>query len=92
MTRRERERKLGTLLLLSYRCIATINVMWLFLMVPLVGLKCLIVEIPDHTHFIIFFIENLENVGSRIELEELRNKTKIRNRYNQIPHLTQDTL
>ena len=31
------ERKLAALLLLSYRCVVTINVMWLFLMVPWVG-------------------------------------------------------
>ena len=33
------KRKLVALLLLSCRCIVTINVMWLFLMVPLVGLR-----------------------------------------------------
>ena len=38
------------LLLLSYRCIVTINVLWLFLAVPWVGLQCVIVVFPDHTH------------------------------------------
>ena len=37
------------LLLLSYRCIATINVLWIFLKVPYVGLQCMIVVFPDHT-------------------------------------------
>ena len=35
-----RKRKLVTLLLLSYRCIATVNALWLFLTVPWVGLQC----------------------------------------------------
>ena len=39
----KRKRKLAALLLLSYRCIVTIHVMWLFLTVPLVGLQCAIV-------------------------------------------------
>ena len=34
----KRVRKLVALLLLSYRCIVTINIMWLFLTVPWVGL------------------------------------------------------
>ena len=41
------------LLLLSYICLATVNVMWLFLMVPWVGLQCVIVIFPDHTHFLL---------------------------------------
>ena len=39
----KRTRKLAALLLLSTRCIATINVMWLFLTVPWVGLQYVIV-------------------------------------------------
>ena len=34
------KRKLVALLLLSYRCIVTINVMWLFLTVPWASLLC----------------------------------------------------
>ena len=45
-----RKRKLVALLLLSYRCIVTINVLWLFFTVPLVGLQYVIVVFPDHTH------------------------------------------
>ena len=48
----KRKRKLVALLLLSYRCIVTINVLWLFLTVPRVGLQCVIVVFPDHTHFL----------------------------------------
>ena len=46
------KRKLVALLLLSYRCIVTINVLWLFLKVPWVGLQCVIVVFPDHTHLL----------------------------------------
>ena len=49
-----KKRKLFVLLLLSYRCIATINVLWLFLTVPWVGLQCVIVVYPDHTHLLFF--------------------------------------
>ena len=46
----KRTRKLVVLLLLSYRYIVIINVMWLFLTVPWVGLQCVIVVFPDHAH------------------------------------------
>ena len=37
----KRKRKLVALLLLPYRCPATVNVLWLFLTVPWVGLQCM---------------------------------------------------
>ena len=43
------KRKLVALLLLSYTCIVYVNVLWLFLTVPWVGLQCVIVVFPDHT-------------------------------------------
>ena len=46
------KRKLVALLLLSYKCIATVNVLWLFLMVPWVGLQYVMVVFPDHTHLL----------------------------------------
>ena len=49
----KREIKLVALLLLSYRCPVSVNLLWLFLTVPLVGLHCVIVVFPDHTHFLI---------------------------------------
>ena len=52
----ERKRKLVALLLLSYRCIVTINVLWPFLAVPWVGLQCVIVVFPDHTHLLFYSI------------------------------------
>ena len=32
------------------RKLVTINVLWFFLTVPWVGLQCVIVVFPDHTH------------------------------------------
>ena len=52
----KRKRKLAALLLFSYRCSVTIKVMWLFLTVPWVGLQCVIVVFPDHTH-LLFYIK-----------------------------------
>ena len=46
------KRELGSLLLLSFRCLVTVNVLWLFLMVPWVGLQFVIVVFPDHTHLL----------------------------------------
>ena len=50
-----KKRKLVALLLLSYRCIVTINVLLLFLTVPWVGLQYVIVVFPDQTHFFVLF-------------------------------------
>ena len=47
------KKKLVVLLLLFYRCIVTINVLWLFLRVPRVGLQCVIVVFPNHTDFLV---------------------------------------
>ena len=48
----KRKRKLVALLLLSYRCIDTVNLLWLFLAVPWFRLQCVIVVFPDHTHLL----------------------------------------
>ena len=48
----KRKRKLVALLLLSNRCFVSIKVLRLFLMVPWVGLQCVIVVFPDHTHLL----------------------------------------
>ena len=47
----KRNRKLVALLLLSYRCVVTINVLWLFLTVPWVSLQCVIEVFSDYSHF-----------------------------------------
>ena len=54
----EKEEKADCLLILPYRCIVIINVLWLFLTVLWVGLQCVIVVFPDHTH-LLFYYENL---------------------------------
>ena len=49
----KRKRKLVLLLLLSCGCIGTVNVLWLFLTVPWVGLQYVFVVFPDHlTYFL----------------------------------------
>ena len=49
----KRKRELFALLLLSYRCLVTQNALWLFLTVPWVGLQCVSVVFPDHTHLLL---------------------------------------
>ena len=46
----KRKIKVVALLLLSYIFLVTVNVMWLFLTVPLVGLQCVNVVFPGHIH------------------------------------------
>ena len=48
-----RKRELAALLLLSFGCLVTVNVLYLFLMVPWVGLQYVIVVFPDHTHLLL---------------------------------------
>ena len=47
-----RNRELVALLLLSFGCLVTVNILWPFLTVPWVGLQCVIVVLPDHTQFL----------------------------------------
>ena len=54
----KRKRKLVALLLLSYRCIITVNAMWLFLTMSWVGLQCAIVVFPNHTHLLFYLFYN----------------------------------
>ena len=49
----KRKKTLVALLLLSHRCFVTINVLWFFLIVPRVGLQCVIVVFPNHTHLLL---------------------------------------
>ena len=49
---RDRERELVVLFLLSYGCLVVVNVLWLFLRVPWVGLQFVIVVFPDYTHLL----------------------------------------
>ena len=54
----KRKRKLVALLLLSCGCIVTKNVLWLFLKVLWVGLQCVIVVFPYHTHLLFAFFSS----------------------------------
>ena len=56
------KRKLVALLLLSCICIVTINVMWLFLTVPWVGLQYVIVVFPDH-YRLLFYCDETRGKG-----------------------------
>ena len=47
-----RKRELVALLVLSFGCLVTVNVLWFFLTVPWVGLKFVIVVFPNHTHLL----------------------------------------
>ena len=42
-------RELVALLLLSFGCLITVNVLWLFLTVPWAGLQFVMVVFPDHS-------------------------------------------
>ena len=55
----KRKRKLVALLLLSYRCIVTINVLWLFLTLAWVRLQCVIVVFSDHAHLLFYNLDLL---------------------------------
>ena len=50
------ERDLVALLSLSLGCLVTLNVLWLFLAVPWVGLQCVIMVLTDHIHFFTYAI------------------------------------
>ena len=69
----KRKRKLVALLLLSYRCILTVNFLCIFLTVPWAGLLCVSVVFPDHTRLLFGFVnEMLENYSKyREENEQL---------------------
>ena len=73
------KRKLVALLLLSNRCIVTINVLWLFLTAPWIGLQCVIVVFPDLAHLLF----GLALLGSKpLRLVFLAVKSFISNRVN----------
>ena len=59
-----RKRELVSVLLLSFGCLVTVNVLWLFLTVLWICLQSVIVVYPDHAHF---FIGNRERSGSVVE-------------------------
>ena len=65
----KRKRRLVALLLLSFRCIVSINFLWLSLTVPWVGLQYLIVVFPDHTNLLFVYVSN--GSGGFVDLRRL---------------------
>ena len=51
------KRESVALLKLISKCLVTISVLWLFLSVPWVFLRCVTVVFPGHTHLRFFFNE-----------------------------------
>ena len=62
-----RKRELVALLLLSFECLVTVNVLWLFLTVPWIGLQCVIEVLTDHTHVLLFHV-NCVSVGVNMNI------------------------
>ena len=56
-------KELVALLLLSSGCLVTVDVLWLFFVVPWVGLQCVIVVFPDYTHLIFFKFAGVYCIG-----------------------------
>ena len=46
----KKKRGLAALLLLYYSCLVSVYVLWFFPTVPWIGIQCVIVVFPDHTH------------------------------------------
>ena len=59
----KRMRELVALLVLSYGCLVTVIVLWLFLTVSWVGMQCVIVVFPDHTHL---FFERRHEISNKV--------------------------
>ena len=55
------KRELLALLKLSSRCLVIASVLWLFLAVRWVGLQCVIVVFPDHTHLLFYALIHSSN-------------------------------
>ena len=66
----KRKRELVALLLLSYGCLVTVNVLWLFLTVPWVGLQRVIVVFPDYTHLLFAICMSLQYLSVEIILRD----------------------
>ena len=49
----EKEERAGCFFLLSYRCLVNVIVGCLYFRVPWVGLQCVIMAFPGHTHLLL---------------------------------------
>ena len=58
--------------LLCFDCLVTVNLLWILLTVPWVGLQCVIVFFPDHTHLLFcHFQKSIEDLIFPYNLELL---------------------
>ena len=94
------KRELVALLLLSFGCLVTVNVLWLFLTVSWVGQQFVIVVFSDQTHLLFNNGSNSTNVRisgykdiqiALYSISQSKEKDKDQELINQAPHLTQDT-
>ena len=58
------EKKNGCFTLIAFQCHLTVSVLCLFLTVPWVGLQCVIVAFPGHTHLLFHVILLRSNVNN----------------------------
>ena len=76
--------------LLCFACLSCIfvavDVLWLFLTVPWVGLQCIIVVFPDHTHL------HFVNIHVGFSLRSGQLNWIFFNRYSRKKHLSQVTI
>ena len=62
-----RKKELVALVLLSFGCLVAVNVLFLFLMVPWVGLQFVIVVFPDYSHLLLYlFLFRFEQFCNRV--------------------------
>ena len=79
-----------SILVLSSSCLVMVE--RLFLAVTWGCLRFVIVVFPDHTHYFLWFLSKEQWLNVLFNsMKKVSNGAKIRNRYNQVPHLTQDT-
>ena len=74
----KRKRELVALLLLSFGCLVTVNILWLFFTVTWVGLQYVIVVFADHTYLL--FVHNATGTLNiyfipQAKISALRSKT-----------------
>ena len=49
----DEEKRAGCFAFIVFACLVTVNVLWLFLMVPWVGLQCEVVVFPFNAHLLL---------------------------------------
>ena len=64
------EKRAGCFTLIVFWCLVAIFVLWFFLAVPWVGMQCVIVVFPDHTHlrFFITHRDSYEGINDQFSM------------------------